>query len=61
MRWEQTQIDDSTLWELGYERQCIHVDVHCRFEPCTLAQGVRCCADCMPCGSPCPIARKVTK
>ena len=55
--WVQTAVDDETLWELGLERQCIRTDIHCRFEPCTLASGVRCCADCMMCGNPCPIAK----
>lgn len=56
MRWVQTAIDDEALWELGMERGCVHTGGFCRYDPCTVAQGIRCCAECMLCHSPCRTA-----
>ncbi|MBQ3342705.1 MAG: hypothetical protein IJG84_12470 [Kiritimatiellae bacterium] len=57
------QLDmDEVLWESGYSRECArHPEISCRYEPCTIANGVRCCADCMMCVSPCGIAERGTK
>lgn len=45
------------LWAAGYRRECgRHPRMACRFEPCTIAHGIRCCRECMGCARPCPIA-----
>lgn len=55
----QTAISDELLWEAGMERGCVTKKMRCRFEPCTVAQGVRCCAECRKCHAPCTIATRL--
>lgn len=46
------------LWAAGYEPTCVVTGRGaCRFAPCTVAQDVRCCRECMACGSPCKKAK----
>ena len=63
MQFRHTQIplaNAGKLWELGASYACIHGGA-CRFEPCVVTAGVRCCVECMKCGSPCPKCGKVRK
>ena len=46
------------LWEMGASEKCVRGRGMCRYQPCTVVQGVRCCAACMSCYAPCPKARK---
>ena len=50
--------DRYELWEMGATEKCVRGRAACRYQPCTVAQGVRCCAACMMCGNPCRKARK---
>ena len=46
--------DRETIWALGDVEACIMGRGRCRFQPCTVAQGVRCCAACrLGCTSMC--------
>jgi len=60
---DKAQLDmDEALWAAGYERMCVdHPDVYCRFEPCTISHGIRCCAECEGCANPCPMAKHKTR
>jgi len=43
------------MWEAGYD-ECIRYRGVCRHRPCTAAQGVFCCRECLgyeSCGSKC--------
>ena len=54
---EQLRITDEQLWQAGMQRGCVHnAGYVCRHDACTVTQGVRCCYECMKCGSPCRIA-----
>ena len=53
--------DRMELWECGIDERCIRGRGTCRYQPCTVAQEVRCCAACRRCGSPCPKVRKGEK
>ena len=53
--------DRVTLWECGIPEECIKGRGNCRFQPCTVAQEVRCCAACRRCVNPCPRVRKAGK
>ena len=53
--------DRTTLWECGVAEKCIMGKGACIYQPCTVAQEVRCCAACKRCGSPCPRVRKEEK
>lgn len=44
-------------WEHDVPVVCPVTRKACRHQPCTAAQDVDCCADCMACGNPCRIAR----
>lgn len=44
------------LWEAGLAGTCPITRRRCRMQPCTAAQGVWCCRDCMMCGRPCGLA-----
>lgn len=44
------------LWEAGLVEACPFTRRKCRMQPCTAAQGVGCCRDCMKCGRPCGLA-----
>ena len=46
------------LWTMGIAEKCVRGRGICRYQPCTVAQGVRCCAACMRCVKPCDKARK---
>lgn len=47
------------LWELGIAERCVRGRGMCRYQPCTVVQGVRCCAACATkCHAPCERARK---
>ena len=41
------------LWEMGVPERCVRGRGSCRYQPCTVVQGVRCCAACNKCGNPC--------
>lgn len=53
---EQARMTDEMLWEAGMERPCARTRRGtCRFEPCCVAQGIRCCSECRTrCHAPCP-------
>lgn len=61
MSYETIPITDEQFWQAGMKRRCVYHAIDCRFEPCTVTWPVRCCAECMKCGNPCPIARKAMK
>lgn len=48
-----SMFDRAQLWEMGATEKCVKGRGTCRYQPCTVAQGVRCCAACMMCGNPC--------
>ena len=50
--------DRMELWELGDVEKCVKGRGACGYQPCTVAQDVRCCAACMMCGRPCPKANR---
>lgn len=50
--------DRESLWEMGIAEKCVRGRGDCRYQPCTVAQGVRCCAACMKCVKPCDKAGK---
>lgn len=50
--------DRFELWEMGEVEKCVRGRGTCRYQPCTVAQGVRCCAACMMCADPCEKARE---
>lgn len=45
--------DRTQLWELGFSEKCVKGRGTCRYQPCTVVQGVRCCTACRKCGDPC--------
>ena len=51
--------DRESLWTMGIAEKCVRGRGTCRYQPCTVAQEVRCCAACMMCSNPCIKARKV--
>lgn len=54
--------DRETMWVLGAAEACVMGRGRCRFQPCTVAQGVRCCAACrFGCVSMCGKAGKERK
>lgn len=53
-------LDREALWELGVVERCVIGHGACRHQPCTVAQGVRCCMACMKCGNPCERAMERT-
>lgn len=56
---DQMQLfDREQLWELGVTEKCVRGRGDCRYQPCTVAAGVRCCAACMMCGNPCERTRR---
>ena len=55
----QLAISDMQLWEAGMTFGCVKARATCRYIACTLAQDVRCCAECPTgCVNPCKAARK---
>ena len=50
--------DRESLWEMGAVEKCVRGRGICRWQPCTVAHDVRCCAACMLCGNPCEKVRK---
>lgn len=50
--------DRESLWEMGAIEKCVRGRGICRWQPCTVAHDVRCCAACMMCGHPCEKVRK---
>lgn len=50
---------DETPGEYGIDEECVRGGGRCRYQPCTVAQGVRCCAACGGCYSPCEKVKEV--
>lgn len=46
------------LWEQGVVATCPRTGRRCRWQPCTTVQDVDCCAECLKCGQPCPLAER---
>lgn len=46
MRYRTIAITDEEFWEAGMTRRCVYHAMDCRFEPCTISNGVRCCGEC---------------
>lgn len=59
MRGQMDMFDREFQWEYGIDDECVRGGGRCRFQPCTVAQGVRCCAACGGCYSPCEKVREV--
>ena len=57
---DQLQLFDRyELWTMGAAEKCVRGRGDCRFQPCTVVQGVRCCAACrFKCASPCEKIRR---
>lgn len=60
MSWEQASMRD-LLWEAGIVNTCAVTGKPCRYTPCTVANDVDCCRECMRCGNSCKIARRRKK
>lgn len=46
--------DRTALWEMGATEKCVRGRGMCRYQPCTVVQGCRCCAACPTgCSNPC--------
>ena len=50
--------DRNELWTLGVKEKCVRGRGECRYQPCTVANDVRCCAACRQCWSPCEKVRR---
>ena len=55
---QESLFDREQLWSMGVVEECVRGRGECRYQPCTVAHGVRCCAACMLCYRPC---EKVTE
>ena len=55
---QQSLFDREHLWSMGVVEECVRGGGICRYQPCTVVQGVRCCAACMMCHKPCERIRK---
>ena len=55
---QQSLFDRYELWVMGAIEKCVKGRGECYYQPCTVAQGVRCCAACMGCHNPCEKVRK---